>query len=967
MKKNKIIILITVFAIALIMSAGAVYSLFSKTIETSAAFVFGDADIELDTLFSEQEFIFEKAGDTQEASLTVKNKGQNALKYYFGIEILQSSGLEDMLMIYLDDVLVGMLSFLCQDGEYVFQTQDYLYLNEIRNHTLKIELHMGASYHDNKSLKIKINAHAKTLNNRDTVFVSNEYELIQAVRTLNPGAEIKLARDIELTSILQIDKDILIDLYGNNLILSANLVVANKTILKNTRSIPNTVNTGEENIVVNGGGALFFMEQGCEDYINSVELISFDSLNTEKELIQRISKRIGKGLFNGSYDIFENDIIYLDLFTQIEDEYSDYDMGILTVWETMVSKMSILSLTTANDTYQIEYKIYAIGTAATAELIAQKQLAYLYDLEDDEVIASDLFLPTRLKAYNSRIEWYSSHPNIISEKGRYTPSLEDMAITLIAFIHVEGDIYPYSFYLNVQGQSNEARFRYFLTRYGDILFTSVGEMRYLPVTDSQSPYFYTNYIDGRDLKIVNLSYDLDLQYDFLTLYQNQLSLSKITYTKYAQVNVHAEFEDGQMISGTIGVRIELGDAVFINDVFNYVRTQFEQRGDVLNNIYQNGLGDFDMPKEHLSLGISYEIDTSFYEAGKEPVYLSGQANPEQDEVTFHILPENFDVFEQYVIVTVEVLSMTRQMEFLLPSAIHNNEKGFESLEVFERVKSQLGTDKDYILIDFIKKSPLMHLDLSGLNLDESVEGLAYFSGITSLDVSGSASEFSCSTPAHANTLAKTISRLSQLKVLDMSFCNLANMEFIGFLTEIEELNLKGNGLMYIFNDILSFNKLQYLNLSQTGYHTVYGEPLLELAYFRYLNSWGTAPEFYYTDIEPEIEILFIPQNSHPDYVTGLEYVYNLSEIPEIRVQYTHLTTKVIINSSFQTLPISWDIEEDSSQTLSIQTETSHDYTTTRLIRSQAPVQDVMAVVSAHITVNSQTVTRYFYVNIRGQS
>ena len=34
-------------------------------------------------------------------------------------------------MIYLDDVLVGM--FLCQDGEYVFQTQDYLYLNEIRN------------------------------------------------------------------------------------------------------------------------------------------------------------------------------------------------------------------------------------------------------------------------------------------------------------------------------------------------------------------------------------------------------------------------------------------------------------------------------------------------------------------------------------------------------------------------------------------------------------------------------------------------------------------------------------------------------------------------------------------------------------------------------------------------------------------------------------------------------------------
>ena len=199
------------------------------------------------------------------------------------------------------------------------------------------------------------------------------------------------------------------------------------------------------------------------------------------------------------------------------------------------------------------------------------------------------------------------------------------------------------------------------------------------------------------------------------------------------------------------------------------------------------------------------------------------------------------------------------------------------------------------------------------------------------------------------------------------FRNLANMEFIGFLTEIEELNLKGNGLMYIFNDILSFNKLQYLNLSQTGYHTVYGEPLLELAYFRYLNSWGTAPEFYYTDIEPEIEILFIPQNSHPDYVTGLEYVYNLSEIPEIRVQYTHLTTKVIINSSSQTLPISWDIEEDSSQTLSIQTETSHDYTTTRLIRSQAPVQDVMAVVSAHITVNSQTVTRYFYVNIRGQS
>ncbi|MFW5780411.1 MAG: immunoglobulin-like domain-containing protein, partial [Bacillota bacterium] len=541
MRTHKSVFLLGII-IAIALSASAAYSLFSKTITIDTNFVFGNADIELESLFDTQDFTFEDAGDSKEVSLNVENQGENALEYYFGIEIEEAGGLENMIMVYFDNNFVGMLCDLCDSEEYIMETSDYLYLNEQREHTLTLELHMGAeSYHENKALKLKINAYGKTINNQEVIFVSDEYEMTQAITTLSAGAKIKLAQDITLTTPLQIDKDIIIDLYGKNLILdNVDLIISNgRTSLENSREIPQTINTGSGNISIDGNNALFYMEEGTGHYIDTVNLLSFDMQTTLEEIVQRISQRIGRGLYNGSYDVFKNDVIYYDLFTQIDDEYADFDNGVLTVYPTTSSKISKLSFFTEDDLYEIEYKIYAMGTAATAEDIAQNQLAYLYNLQDP--VFNDIFLPTRLKAYNTHIEWHSSQPNIISIDGKYTPAIEDTQVTLIAFINVEGDIYPYSFHLDVLGQSNEARFRYFLTRYGDLLFTSLGQINYLPLADSQSQYYYSNYTDGRDLKITDLTYDLDLQYDFLTLNTNELTLSSITYVQYAQLNVNAEF------------------------------------------------------------------------------------------------------------------------------------------------------------------------------------------------------------------------------------------------------------------------------------------------------------------------------------------------------------------------------------------------------------------------------------------
>lgn len=993
-KNNKLIITIMMLALMALMT-GVIFAFFYQTESINNTFTFGNAEISL-TLFQIQGFTFQNAGDTQSTTLKVKNDGSSFLKYHFGIEIEESTGLENMLMVYFDNQFVGMLSSLCNGGnEYLFEGNNYLYIDEEKEHTLRLELHIGAEgYHSGKTLKLKINAYARTLDVNEVTFVSNKDEFIQAIYSVNgglTGREIKLANNITLTEDLSINNDATIDLYGNNLILDdADIVITSgKTILKNTKSSPNHIITGNGEIVLNGATALLLLENNTEQYVNSVKLELYDYLSAEVEVIEKITHRLKNGLSFGDTDIFKNEIIYYDLFNTINDDYCSFSAGTLTAPALTASKISALTLETANDTYTIEYKIRASGLESIFDDIVDNHLAYLNSLEEEDIIANDIFLPNRLKGYNCYIEWWSSAPEILSIKGKYTPSLADSEVTLIAFVRIDGSVFSKTFKFKTAGVSYEMRFNYFLTRFKDLIFYSTNDPEYLSVVNQESPHHYTELTDGRDLGFIDITYSLDLQFDFLTLDNNAktLMLNRITYMKFAQLNVTIEFEESQFFSGIVAVRIELEEAAFIPEVFAYIESQFEIRGNVLQNIYQTGYGDFPMPKEHLSLDIIYTIINDYPE-GEEPAIVSGVSNPEEEEATFEIRPSYFNIFDQYVTVRVEVLGVPRIMEFTLPAAIHNNVEGFESANVFERVQNQLQasnsyenyiiTEHNFIPIDFIRNSSLYELNLSSnqllgnLNLEGSVAGLAYFDSLLALNVSGNAQYSPCTTSQSASQLIRAISRLTHLKELNISYINLDNISYIKFLVNLESLNLKGNSGISIFNEILYLNKLSYLNISNTGYHTTYSLPLLELAYFTYRDANSNVPpQFYYTDnANPGIDTLFVPApaNDNANYIAGLRYLYNLTEIPEIRVVQTQLVTQIVDTdeeSELITFPITWALEQSPPAPY----QNALTVTTTapiQLIRSQTPpAYDIIAVVKATINVNGQLVTRYFYARIKG--
>lgn len=972
-KKNIIIVAVVVAMVTLMMLTGIVFAVFYQDYDIGMNFVFGGADTSLAANFGTTEYTFYEAGDTCSVDFTVANQGSVPLRYDIGISIAESGGLEQMLLVYLDEEFVGMLSELCSPTpEYLFEVGRFLYMGETKVHNLKLELHLGAPlYNNGKNFKLGIEVQSSSLNNTEAVFVSTEYELSQAIHAVNDGnndREIILADNITLTSDLTINQNANLNLYGKNLTLEgANIsITGGTTHLYDTELPPQAIQHGTGGFLVNGATALLYLGENAAHWSDAVTLLSYDTAQAESDVIARLGDRLKDGVNAGDFDLLGSDSIYLALFSGIADEIGAVNGGILSVPYTDVSVLSTLTLT-GTTVYNIDYKIKAGGAQGVADMIAANYLSYLNGFT--EGVQIDLFLPIRLKGYDCSIEWWTSAPDVLSAQGRYTPAIEDTQVTLIAFVRVSNQTFSYTYDLTAKGQSNEARFNYFLTRYSDLLFTSQGQTNYLPVVDPLSDYDYTSYTDGRNLQFSSITYSMGLEYgDFLALDGNALTLTAITYMQYAQINISVLFEDGATVSGVIGVRIELGDAVFINDVFAYVELQLELRGDVLSNYYQNGAGNFSMPKEHLSLPIGYTVDNTYFTPGEEPVVLSGQTDPLEEETEFQIRSDYLIDYEQYITVTVDVLTITRQMEFLLPAAIHNDVNGFESADVFARVKSELDiTDplQDYILVDYIRNSALQELDLSGLGLDGSVQGLAFFNDLTALDVSGTQTTPSCANAESALRLSRTVSRLSSLSTLDFSYCNLASLTYLKFLKNLTDLNLKGNSDLYLFSELLGFGSFDTLNISNTGYHTTYSETVLELLYFRYLDTFSTAPSYYYTDTDPATEILFAPSNSNANYIAGLEYLYHLIEVPEIRVQYTHLATQIITDAVGSTIPVSWSVVDNANATLSITTSSDNGYSTTRIIRVSAPASTLIGVIKAMVSVNGVTVERHFYVTVKG--
>ena len=257
---------------------------------------------------------------------------------------------------------------------------------------------------------------------------------------------------------------------------------------------------------------------------------------------------------------------------------------------------------------------------------------------------------------------------------------------------------------------------------------------------------------------------------------------------------------------------------------------------------------------------------------------------------------------------------------------------------------------------------------------ECFTSLRYFSNLDILSFKGRSTSDLFETSDDANKLFDIITNSSkQLKSLTFNYTKLTNVKTINRLIYLESFDIKGNPIkdiaplleLLMEKDIWNDNEnqkaeesinydpnyvsyLEYINIYDTKVDFKYGEYIYAQLFKEYFNKKGNKPRYYYDNngVETKYDIISLDTE-----LSAKDLCYLLKEIESIPHDYLVLPKKVYATgNAINGVDIVWNIVEGRAY-ISL-----NNY---RIIRNSGEAAE--AIVSASITYNGETYTRYFVV------
>ena len=666
--KKKILYSVLILSVLFIVSFITIYAAFTMTHNYEAEINYHEIEnATLTNSVEDSKITFNKPGDQINVTYTLINNDSKEYEYYYSFEW--------DVIDYSDNTYLNMI-YVYQNGEYCGMLKDYLvsgilpkknlpnseyiFSNETRNTIFTFELHNEASSFPESGLSIefKIVANMSTTNSQEKVF-ANSINFDKAITNSNNGGNqtIVLTGNVSMSG-FNVNKDMTIDLCGKTMSLTGAVTLSENVNLKIIDSRGGGSVTGE--------GFIISHETSFVELEAPVSKITKTAYNKNK-LIEILTNNYETNNIiyaSEDYDLFGYYTVY-----GLSATSNDVNINNGVVQTATYNTNSVIVINVEGINFEFKY----VGNnSEVMSNIINKHLEHMVRFMDPMngiQVVNDLFLPNAIKEYNATISWHSNNPEILSNDGQVQD--QQGSVILTATIKVHDIVIVQDYYVYIIQADNMSKLQYLIARVEQGVTVNEGtedaytlsselrvlnEEKYLPVSGETSvPYHYTLWTDNLDLGIIDIEYSKETMYQYIDLKQvvtsnkvteASVSLSQVTYSKYAMIGISATFENGEEIESFITLSIELEESDLAYEVFEDVQLQLDQVN-VLNNILTTRKDE----------GVKYERGDFYLPARVDVVELEYVSSNEQLYKVVPILgvdEEGNEIVERYEVQFVDL-------------------------------------------------------------------------------------------------------------------------------------------------------------------------------------------------------------------------------------------------------------------------------------------------------------------------
>lgn len=650
--KTKKSILAMVIVIMLVAACSATaFALLIHETRVDSSVVFGEIPSNATdfVLTTNKELKFTAAKEKISVKMTLKNGSNMPLNYRYEISAVDGNGLENAILVNVKGGFVGVLGnrALTVDGGLLYSKIGDT-IDEISD-TVEFELHNGAlnSYANNKTCTVNIKLITETIDYGSNIFVYDADTFKKAIDDVNSGNNTKtlhIIGDIHLESDITVMNAVTFDLSKGKLIFGSNKMIFNGSKVADSGIVRFTSERGIYSDLVNTGKPLSIrsaklavdIDENCTALSSLIELLVFNEAVACDLVTANATALLAGGLKSDeTLDIFGRLSIYRDILhiSRAGSGETGFSVsgGKISAVNTSKTISEILKIENAAGSVSntIRFKVIGASESEYADIIADSfKHLYVLTADKDVEINADIYLPVSVPKYNMSVSWSSDKPNVLDSHGAISAEGEGN-VTLTATIAINNDVIVREFVFAVYKQNNQMRFDYLVARIGEQKLTALytqdsvigsgdGSNFVLPIVNAGDKYDYRTMYDMRNIGLDVLTYQLDVNADYLSLFGgNTVALMEPTFETSTNITIRGIFknEPKKIYEATIHVEIEpIDDIKLHNEIVDYIQGLLNNI-DILENILStratDGMaqerGDFVLPSKYKIYTLSYSL------------------------------------------------------------------------------------------------------------------------------------------------------------------------------------------------------------------------------------------------------------------------------------------------------------------------------------------------------------------------
>lgn len=589
----------------------------------------------LSNTVTNNDLTFAEPGDVVEINYSLKNVDTKNYQHYYTLSTSSTdSKLLNMIYVYQNNEYCGVLSECLKNG---LLGPEYILAGETgRTSTIKFELHNGASTYVTGTviIPVTVRCNISTVDAQKVLFAdddaSNFTKIIDDINS-EAGKTVVLTSALTTSAEYTISNNCTIDLCGQTLTLGANITIAPGVEVKiiNSRSAGSVAGSGK--FVLNSADSFIELEATLPQA--NLQATTYNKTRLQEELAERfVNNNII--ICGQAFDLLGNYVAYNPTVTITNG--LTVTNGVVEAATTELATNQVVDVTIGGTLY--EFKYIGNDDEVFASIIAD-DLQHLSQYIEGNLtrVSTNIFLPNIIKEHNATISWFSSNEMVLSNDGII--QFQDGSVELVATIKLYDRVFTHTYYINVVQEDNLSKLQLLATQVElgatiggnqvSVLIKEVGDGGQQPLplagaVNAEKNAYYTNWVNGKNLGITKLEYEIESTYSYLSL--NQLEsdgiltscyvyLNQMTFAKTARVKMIGTFDNGEVHEVYVNVKIELAASkAFEDKVYNEIQTYLDSVS-VLENMLAtrelsgvlNEKGDFEVPSMIQDVKITYEL------------------------------------------------------------------------------------------------------------------------------------------------------------------------------------------------------------------------------------------------------------------------------------------------------------------------------------------------------------------------